>query len=142
VHPEATTSASFDTVTIDTPVYLPYLAERFRGAGGSIIKASIQHIDQLVEGGTFAVTKDGSAPNPPDAIVVCAGLGARSLGGVEDLDVHPVRGQTVILRAPWVKSGITVSSAGGDGKEEFWTYVIPRRSGDVVVGGTKGVDDW
>jgi glycine/D-amino acid oxidase-like deaminating enzyme len=107
-----------------------------------IIRASVQHIDQLIEGGTSAFTSNGSGPNPPDAIIVCAGLGARTLGGVEDLEVHPVRGQTAILLAPWVKNGLTISSPGGDGKEAFLTYVIPRRSGDVVVGGTKEADDW
>lgn len=61
-----------------------------------------------------------------DAIVVCAGLGARSLGGVEDKDVYPVRGQLVLIRAPWVKSGCTKSYAN-----DTWTYVMPRRSGDV-----------
>jgi hypothetical protein len=29
---------------------------------------------------------------------------------------------------------------GGEGGER--TYVIPRRSGDVIIGGTREVDDW
>lgn len=62
-----------------------------------------------------------------DAIVVCTGLGARTLGGVEDKDVYPVRGQIVIIRAPWIRFGMTASHASSG----LWTYVIPRRSGDV-----------
>ena len=109
-------ATSFTTVSIDTPVYLPYLLSRFLAKGGSIIRNSLQHISQVLEG---ALT-----PFKPDALVVCAGIGARSLGGVEDKDVFPIRGQTVLIRAPWVKFGRTIN-----GKD--LTYIIPRRSGDV-----------
>ncbi|QRW23647.1 FAD-dependent oxidoreductase [Rhizoctonia solani] len=104
----ADSGAAFNTIRL-TPVYLPYLIHpRER----------------------FTSTK-------PDAIVVCAGIGARNLGGVEDKDVYPVRGQVVLIRAPWVKFGRTKSES-----DDTWTYVIPRRSGDVILGGTKGVNDW
>jgi glycine/D-amino acid oxidase-like deaminating enzyme len=63
---------------------------------------------------------------PPAAIVVCAGIGARFLGGVADADVFPIRGQTVLVRAPWVTFGRTISSKTG-----LWTYIIPRKGGDV-----------
>jgi len=121
-------ATSFTTVSIDTPVYLSYLLARFLSKGGSIIKSSLQHISQVLEG---ALT-----PFKPDALVVCAGIGARFLGGVEDKDIYPIRGQTVLIRAPWVKFGRTIN-----GKDEV-TYIIPRRSGDVILGGTRGVDDW
>jgi len=110
-------ATSFTTVSIDTPAYLPYLMARFLAKGGNIIRSSLQHISQVLEG---ALT-----PFKPDALVVCAGIGARFLGGVEDKDVYPIRGQTVLIRAPWVKFGRTIN-----GKDEV-TYVIPRRSGDV-----------
>ena len=108
---------SFTTVSIDIPVYLPYLLSRFLARGGNLIRSSLQHISQVLEG---ALT-----PFKPDALVVCAGIGARFIGGVEDKDVYPIRGQTVLIRAPWVKFGRTVN-----GKDEV-TYIIPRRSGDV-----------
>jgi len=113
----AVLATSFSTVSIDTPAYLPYLLARFLARGGSIIRNSLQHISQVLEG---ALT-----PFKPDALVVCAGIGARSLGGVEDKDVFPIRGQTVLIRAPWVKFGRTIN-----GKDDL-TYIIPRRSGDV-----------
>jgi len=59
------------------------------------------------------------------------------LGGVEDKDVYPIRGQTVLLRAPWIKFGRAISSKTG-----LWTYIIPRRSGDIIVGGIKVDNDW
>lgn len=72
---------------------------------------------------------------PIHGLIICAGLGARTLGGVEDRDVYPTRGQTVVIRAPWVRTGRSLT-----GKR--WVYIIPRRSGDVVVGGVTEVDDW
>jgi D-amino-acid oxidase len=112
-------------VTIDTPKYLNYLMSKFLASGGTIVRGTVQHIQQIVEGGTAPVT--GSVlPNPPDAIIVCTGLGTRSLGGVEDKTMYPLRGQTVLLRAPWVRFGKTIST-----KEGLWTYIIPRQSGDV-----------
>lgn len=86
-----------------------------------------------------------------DAIIICTGIGSRSLGGVEDSDVFPIRGQTVIIRAPWVTFGISEKTP------ECISYIIPRQSGDVslgafpiliakefqvVIGGTYGMDDW
>lgn len=59
--------------------------------------------------------------------MVSLGLGARFLGGLEDKDVYPIRGQTVLVRAPWVRFGRTETSHA-DGRV---TYIIPRRSGDV-----------
>jgi len=130
--PGAVSGVQFDTVTIDVNLYLNYLLSLFLSRGGSIERASLQHISQILDGGV-------STPKgiPPSAVVVCVGIGARTLGGVEDKDVYPARGQTVLLRAPWIKFGRTASHSGGT-----WTYIIPRRSGNVLVGGTKFIDDW
>ena len=113
----AVLATSFTTIDINTPAYLPYLLARFLATGGSIVRGSLQHISQALEG--------AFTPFRPDALVVCAGIGARFLGGVEDKDVHPIRGQTVVVRAPWAKFG-----RGLNGKGEL-TYIIPRGSGDV-----------
>jgi len=119
---------SFTAIGIDTPVYLPYLLCRFLARGGNLIRTSLQHISQVLEG--------AFTPFKPDALAVCVGIGARFLGGVEDKDVYPIRGQTVLIRAPWITFGRTIN-----GKDER-TYIIPRRSGDVILGGTRDVDDW
>ena len=129
--PKAEEGVSFQTLTIDMPVYLPYLASKFRAQGGKTVRVSIHHISQLADGSYTGGRK-------PDIIVVCTGLGSRFLGGVEDKNVYPIRGQTVLLRTPWVKFGRTFS----DLKTGLWTYIIPRRSGDVIVGGSKVDDDW
>ena len=87
----------------------------------------MQHINEIIEGGTSLFNGGRVNDSPPDAVVVAVGLGARSLGGVEDKAMYPVRGQTVVVRAPWVRFGRT------DYSESGLTYIIPRRSGDVKL---------
>ncbi|KAL0958135.1 hypothetical protein HGRIS_000303 [Hohenbuehelia grisea] len=142
--PGSDAGVTFSTVTIDVPKYLNYLAARFLGRGGTLLRGSVQHISQIIEGGPRACIpspRTTTVPDVVDALVVCVGLGARSLGGVEDSNVYPIRGQTVLLRAPWVKIGCTIAKPTSDGGA-IWTYIIPRRSGDVIVGGTLEPNDW
>ncbi|KIJ49416.1 hypothetical protein M422DRAFT_27776 [Sphaerobolus stellatus SS14] len=125
----ATSGVTFTTITIDTAAYLPLLLARFLSRGGRLYREHVQHIDQVLQGAWGMPI--------PDALVVCAGLGARFLGGVEDKDVYPIRGQTVLVHAPWL-----TDSRGMLEKNGQVTYIIPRRSGDTVIGGTREVDDW
>ncbi|PBK94623.1 nucleotide-binding domain-containing protein [Armillaria gallica] len=125
---------SFSTFSIDVPIYLNYLLSRFLAHGGAIVRGQVQHVSQVMEGGVGPFTGAKNSYKPA-AVVACVGLGARFLGGVEDKDVIAIRGQTVLLKAPWVDECIHTY----DGP---MSYVIPRRSGDVVVGGTFVKDDW
>ncbi|TFK28533.1 D-amino-acid oxidase [Coprinopsis marcescibilis] len=136
---------TFQTVTIDVGPFTNFLLSKFIAKGGRVVRGSVQHIDQLAENGVapFLETEQrrhlaNQPPKAPDAIIVCAGLAARSLGGVEDKDVYPIRGQVILVKAPWIKIGRTFSST----KDNLWTYVIPRRSGDVILGGTLEANDW
>ncbi|KAG6808549.1 hypothetical protein H0H92_003759 [Tricholoma furcatifolium] len=133
--PGVALGSTFETLTIDTPRYLVYLANRFTAAGGVIVRASVQHINQVLEGGAGIFT-GATAPTSPAAVLVCTGLGTRFLGGIEDKNMYPIRGQTVLVRAPWIDFGRTV------GDSHHWTYIIPRRSGDVILGGSHGIEDW
>ena len=126
--PNTVLGVSFTTVSIDVPIYLNYLLTQFLGSGGRIIRGSVQHINQIIEGGTSLFSGGNVNDLPPDAIVVAVGLGARFLGGVEDKAMYPVRGQTVLVRAPWVRFGKTEITESG------LTYICPRRSGDVRAG--------
>lgn len=87
------------------------------------MRGAVQHINEVIEGGPRIFDKARNISSPVDAVIVCTGLGARSLGGVEDKAMYPLRGQTVLLRAPWVNFG----------RSNDWTYIIPRRSGDVCI---------
>jgi glycine/D-amino acid oxidase-like deaminating enzyme len=85
----------------------------------------LQHISQVIEGGATAISGHEKS-SQADGVIVCAGLGARMLGGVEDKTMYPIRGQTVLLKAPWVRYGRTMVE-----KDNSRTYTIPRKSGDV-----------
>ncbi|KAJ3520004.1 hypothetical protein NMY22_g12939 [Coprinellus aureogranulatus] len=148
--PGASSGEAFTTLTINVPSYLNYLLSRLLGAGGRIVRGSVQHISQIAESGAHAFlppserfNSDGTPrtqiqPKPPAGIIVCVGLGARFLGGVEDANVYPIRGQTVLVKAPWIRWGKTLSNLAA----MEWTYVIPRRTGIVILGGTLEPNDW
>ncbi|KAI9027083.1 D-amino-acid oxidase [Hyaloraphidium curvatum] len=120
----ATSGFAFDTVCFDCTRYMLFLQRLLEHLGHSVTQIErVGHIADLF-----------SRPSPPDALFVCCGLGATSLGGIEDAAVYPARGQTELVRAPDVKA---TSGWAGD-----WYYLIPRGDGTVVVGGTYLVGDW
>lgn len=118
--------AAFTAILIDTPHYLPYLLKRFKTKGGVTYRATLPDI-------ASALTVSPELASA-DAIVHSTGLGAREIVG--DKDVFPTRGQLVIVRAPWIKGGITRLGQG------VYTYTIPRKSGNVVIGGSAEANNW
>lgn len=102
---------------------------KFCGLGGRILRGSLMHINPLLEGGTKLFSGGGIHDPLPEALIVCTGISSRFLGGVEDKNVYPIRGQTVLIRAPWVRFGRTeyLDDSGA------CTYIIPRRSSDVSL---------
>ncbi|KAF9518107.1 hypothetical protein BS47DRAFT_1482838 [Hydnum rufescens UP504] len=129
--PNINHGVAYTTWSVNSPLYIKWLEARLKALGVAIIRATVQAIEQ-----PFLESFDGQ---PIATLVVNAsGLGSRSLIGVEDEKVHPIRGQTVLIWAPHVKKTITVL-----GHPEIPpTYIIPRPSGEVILGGTFGVNDW
>ncbi|CED82248.1 d-aspartate oxidase [Phaffia rhodozyma] len=135
----ATHSVSFTSLTMNPAPYLSRLVADFLTLGGKIHRLHVPSLHSLSSPQVLALL-DGRVPSK---VIVCAGIGALTLGGVEDQTVFPVRGQVIRVHAPWVRTGWTRQIgklAGGEGGER--TYVIPRENGDVIVGGTREVDDW
>ncbi|GMK58417.1 hypothetical protein CspeluHIS016_0504490 [Cutaneotrichosporon spelunceum] len=129
---------SFTSLTITPALYLAGLEARVRALGGIIHRA---HVSSLHDLATLPFLTLYSVL--PAAVFVCVGLGARSLLGIGDGNVFPTRGQVVRVRAPWLRAGYTRqegSLAGGEGGQR--TYVIPRCTGDVILGGTREERDW
>ncbi|MFI1443750.1 FAD-dependent oxidoreductase [Streptomyces fructofermentans] len=104
---------------IDMPVYLRWLRERFRRAGGT------------VEARTVTDLAGVRAP----VVVNCTGLGARDL--VPDPHMRPVRGQLVIAENPGIRTWVVSTDAAAG----TTTYVFPHRD-RLVLGGTTDPDDW
>src|SRR5262249_24767043 len=104
---------------IETTIYLEYLANRFRKAGGEI--CGRVHFDKL----------EDVSPGF-DVVINCAGIGAREL--VNDVDLEPHRGQVVVVPQ------ITSLSFAIACDTSPLMYAIPR-SNDCVFGGTNDVSD-
>jgi glycine/D-amino acid oxidase-like deaminating enzyme len=103
----------YTTVVVDPRYYLKYLSEQFVKSGGKIVKKKIDNIqtDYLLDG--FEV------------ILNCTGFGAKKL--LPDFKVTPIRGQTIKVRAPWIKHFYYADGA----------YIIPGADGLVTLGGIK-----
>ncbi|KAH8926289.1 FAD dependent oxidoreductase [Atractiella rhizophila] len=123
--PRTISGCTFKTITIDSPNYLRYLQQEFILLGGNTVPSpKLSSLEALLD--IFR------APNTPSVVINCAGIG----NAAWDSAVYPTRGQTVLVRAPWIKDSKTVLR---DGEV---TYVIPRRCGDVILGGTRHDGDW
>lgn len=96
---------------VDMGVHLPWLVDRLRELG---VEVRVQPLTTLEQAGG-------------DAVVDCAGLGARELAG--DASLLPVRGQVVVVE----QVGLTAWTLAQDDPTAL-TYVVPRGS-TVVLGG-------
>ncbi|MGH3441373.1 MAG: FAD-dependent oxidoreductase [Nitriliruptorales bacterium] len=111
---------AFTVPTADMPRYLDWLHRRFLAAGGHVARRHLADLDEVGHAG--------------DAVVNCAGLGARDL--VDDDRLVPVRGQVVRVANPGLERVLLDEHNPGG-----VTYVIPRGE-DVVLGGTAEEGIW
>ena len=109
----------FVAPAVDMSVHLPWLVDRLHALGGAIERRHVATLDEL----------------EADAVVNCAGLGARELAG--DATLTAVRGQVVRVTAPDVQEWLLDQS-----DPQRLVYVVPREN-DVVLGGTaqEGAED-
>lgn len=100
----------------DTTIYLDYLTDRFRAAGGVVHQT--KRFEQLEE------------IDPRfDLIINCAGFGAKIL--VQDADLVPHRGQVAIMpKVGWLRGAVVC--------DDPLMYVIARTN-DCVFGGTNEI---
>lgn len=124
----------WDAFTLNAPSYLTHLAKKLRSAGVPFIRHRLSALDEAYD-----------LPNlgPVGLVINATGLGSRSLIGVEDPLVYPAKGQTVLVRAPGVRTNLGSRDYEALPKGES-LYIIPRPSPDglVILGGTFLKDDW
>ena len=51
----------------------------------------------------YSIGEAAEIAGPKGVVINATALGARSLIGVQDLDVYPIRGQTILAYAPGVQ---------------------------------------
>ena len=109
---------AFGTYIVSTTSYLRWLTENIRSKGATFIQRKIASFDEL---------------SSYDIIVNCTGLGSCELLG--DKAMHPVRGQAMLVEAPWIKHWYV------DSRPDHFGYLFPRAT-DIVLGGTAEAEDW
>ena len=111
----------FTSVVMSGGSFLAWQMEQFVANGGKVIHKRLKNLQEI----------DGQY----DIIVNCTGLGSREL--VNDTGVYPVRGQTVTVKAPWMKHGFSYI----DHINNIVTNFIPIAD-KVCLGGTTDVGNW
>ncbi|CAG0908710.1 unnamed protein product, partial [Cyprideis torosa] len=110
-HEEHVYGWEFVTFTCESTRMISYYLEKWPDI--KIFKRKIDSLDEI----TNAIGK-----NPPiDAIVNCAGLGARDI--VNDRNLVPIRGQLVKVTAPWIQKALLLDEYPD--QPQRCTYVIP-----------------
>ncbi|KAK8214550.1 hypothetical protein IWZ01DRAFT_500156 [Phyllosticta capitalensis] len=132
----AVAGVKYDSISIDTTVYLHHLVDRITELKGRIVKAELPTAGGIA-GALAAATRllpVYSINTPISAFVNSSGILAKDL--VPDPAVHPIRGQTVLVRGVATQLRAIIRGKGV-------TYVIPRAaSNSTILGGTKQVGDW
>jgi len=111
---------SFSSVTMSCESFLSWQMEQFQANGGRVIQKKLNSLQEI----------DGDY----DIIVNCTGLSSREL--VNDKQVYSVRGQTITVKAPWIKHGLGYLNTSNN----TFMNVIPRAE-NVLLGGTLDIDN-
>ncbi|KAG8969346.1 hypothetical protein FRC05_001085 [Tulasnella sp. 425] len=139
--PPTASAFEFVTISINVPRYLHWLQAELKGRGVKFVKEWVSSVADLEYVPTEGGGSDGNKVKT-DVIVNASGLGAKSIIGIADPLVHPIRGQTVLVRAPKVNWCLMGLSFYVNPETSESTYLIPRPNGDVVLGGTFQVGNW
>ena len=86
---------SYSSYILNAPRYLAWLSSRCAAERLPIVRQRLSSLDEA-----YNLPSIG----PVDLVINATGLGARWLPGVEDEKVYPAKGQTVLVKAPGVKT--------------------------------------
>lgn len=104
---------NFTSVITQPKKFMPWLMRQFKENGGTVEFRTVGKLTELADA--------------YDVVVNCTGLGSQQL--IPDPAMYPVKGQLVLVRAPWIKTFMYC-----DGDEP--TYFIPHDD-QLIVGGTR-----
>lgn len=117
---------TYTTYNFYSPHFIQFLKGHLQKMGTTFIRRHLKNIE------------DGFLSSNTQVVFNCTGIGARSIGGVEDPKVYPIRGQVVVVRAPHVQENVSLFS------DNYLTYIIPRpySDGQVILGGFYQKNNW
>lgn len=105
--------SSFQTVITQPKMFMPWLMRQFKENGGTVEFHTVTRLEELA--GAYNI------------VVNCSGLGSQNL--IPDPVMYPVKGQLVMVRAPWIKTFLYCDA-------EDPTYFIPHND-KIIIGGTR-----
>lgn len=116
----------YTTYNFNSPKLLKFLQSHLTSQGVTFVRRRVSHLHEAFLSERTRV------------VFNCTGIGARTLGGLEDSNVYPIRGQVVVVRAPNVNENRSIND------EHNITYIIPRpdSGGHVICGGFYQEGDW
>ena len=124
---------SFASVCINTALYLPWLTSQCLKLGVKARRGNVSHISdaaKLHHSGKLA-----------DLIINATGLSSLKLGGVEDKNLYPARGQIVLVRND--PGNFMGSTSGTDDGPDEATYIMHRAAGGgCILGGCLQKNNW
>ncbi|KIM88843.1 hypothetical protein PILCRDRAFT_813830 [Piloderma croceum F 1598] len=120
----------FTTISVNPSVYLSWLKSQLESRGVQFVRKKLRSIEEAAD-----------AAGPDGIVVNATSLGARSLIGVQDTKMYPVRGQTILVHAPHLREFLGEAEVYPNGGV---TYMIPRPGPDstVLLGGTTQAHNW
>lgn len=121
----------YTTFNFYSPKFLKFLKRYLESQGVTFMRANLKHICEAPR---------LAAISSPSAVFNCTGVLASKLRGINDPNkTYPIRGQVVIVRAPWIKENMGLGSSSLPP-----TYIIPRvhSGGRVILGGFYDKGDW
>lgn len=121
IDPDIKYGLSYTSISLESSKFLPYLLKEFKEAGGEVVQRKITTLIDLSE--------------DIDVIINCSGLGAREL--VNDHKMYGLRGQILLVKAPWIKEFVYDIDIDSNGNVP---YIIPNID-HVIIGGTKQTND-
>lgn len=132
VLPGYDSACEFTSVCINTAIYLPWLVGQLLKKGVVLKRAIIRDIGEC---------KTMSHTGKPTTIIINAsGLGAKSMGGVNDENMVPIRGQVALVRNE-ISPMVGVSGTEDGYGEEM--YMMRRAAGGgTILGGTYQPNNW
>ncbi|KAG6335470.1 hypothetical protein ID866_3620 [Astraeus odoratus] len=120
---------------IDPREYLPWLKSELMSRGAEFVRRHVRSIDELES----LVGKHG-------ILVNASSLGSKSIIGIEDSKLFPIRGQSLLVQGPPMQEFLAVKPDDNFMESGEVTYIIPRpgmsSSDTVLLGGTFQVGNW
>lgn len=116
----------YTTFNFNAPKFLLFLKAYLIKHGVTFVRQRVTHVNEAF-----------LSPSTK-AVFNCTGIGAYSLGGVEDKNMYPIRGQVVVVSADFINYNIMSQN------EHYVTYIIPRpgKNNHVILGGYYQPGNW